>query len=149
MLLSEIITTIKSVALSHYLIESFDMGDNHLIEGNIEHQYPKFFLETPFSISFPVTNKQQWYTVSFAFLVLMNKKEDNTIDQIEGVSEATLITEQILAKLRTLLSVQQANSLTYNDYTNEGLSTCRTDITINVLLNQCETPAEMAQIFNK
>ena len=153
MQLSELITAFKDVALSHYNINSFDIGDDYLIEGNKTHDYPKFFLETPFNIIYPLTNSGQYYTVSFAFLVLMNKLEDNTLDQIQGVSDSALITEQILARIRQLyantIHVVLANSLTYNDTTNEGLSTTRTDITVNILLNQCTKPDELQVIFNK
>jgi hypothetical protein len=153
MLLSELINAFKTVALKHKDIESFDMGDDYLIEGNVVHQYPKFFLETPFQIIYPQDRRLQYYTVSFAFLVLMNKLEDNIDDQIQGVSDSALITEQILAKIRldyaTDIQILTAVSLTYNDMTNEGLSTTRTDITCNILLNQCTTALELSDIFTK
>jgi hypothetical protein len=147
--LQELVNTIKDLALSHKDILAFDMGDNHLITGNVNQKYPLFFLETPFSIQFPVNDKQQAYLISFAFLVLLNKKEDDINEQILGISEATLITEQILGKLRKYVNVQSSNCITYNDYTNEGLSTCRTDISVAVLLNQCLTTEELDKVFTK
>lgn len=146
--LQELVNTIKDLALSHRDIMAFGMGDDHLIVGNVNQEYPLFFLETPFSIVFP-PNDRQSYVVSFAFLVLLNKKEDDIDEQIQGISDATLITEQILAKLRRLVPVASSNSLTYNDMTNEGLSTCRTDITVQLLLNQCTTPEELELVFTK
>jgi hypothetical protein len=153
MLLSELITAFKSVALSHKDIESFAMGDDYLIEANISHQYPKFFLETPFEIVLPEDKRKQYYSVSFAFLVLMNKKEDNIDDQIQGISDAALITEQIIKRVEeqyeNQIVIESTVSLTYNDMTNEGLSTCRTDITVLLLQNQCDTEVALGEIFTK
>ena len=152
MLISDVINTLKDIALSHKDIESFDMGDQYLIEGNIEHQYPKFFLETPFNIVWATGDVPAYFVMSFAFYVLMNKKEDDTEDQIQGVSDSALITEQILTKINhevSDFSIELANSLTYNDTTNEGLSTTRTDLTLRVLRNVCESDATLAEIFTK
>jgi len=33
--------------------------------------------------------------------------------------------------------------------TNEGLSCTRTDMTVNIPLNQCETPLALSKIFTK
>ena len=147
MQLDDIINVFKTVALSYNSPRlSFDMGDDYLIEGSQEHQYPKFFLETPFQIFWNSTNQQSFYEVTFAFYVLMNKAEDDIEDQIMGVSDSAIISERILTKIRTdfhqVLSITTANSLTYNDMTNEGLSTCRTDITVKVLRNVCDNEEE-------
>jgi hypothetical protein len=152
MLISDVINTLKDIALSHKDIESFDMGDQYLIEGNLEHQYPKFFLETPFNIAWATGDFPAYFVMSFAFYVLMNKLEDNVEDQIQGVSDSALITEQILTKINhevSDFSIELANSLTYNDTTNEGLSTTRTDLTLRVLRNVCESDETLAEIFTK
>ena len=95
----------------------------------------------------------QWYSVTFAFYILLNKKSDDINDQIAGVGDSALMTEQILAKIRndyeTTISIQSSNSLSYNDVTNEGLSCTRTDMTVNIPLNQCETPLALSKIFTK
>jgi len=147
MQLDDIINVFKTVALSYKSPRlSFDMGDDYLIEGSQEHQYPKFFLETPFQIFWNSKSQQQYYSVGFAFYVLMNKAEDDTEDQIAGVSDSALITERILTKIRTdfhqILSIDSVDSLTFNDMTNEGLSTCRTNITVLVLRNVCDNEDE-------
>lgn len=152
MLISDVIQAFKTTALSHKDIESFDMGDQYLIEGNLEHEYPKFFLETPFQILWNTDDKTPYYGLSFAFYVLMNKKEDDTEDQIQGVSDSALITEQILTMIDYTygdMSIVSVSSLTYNDTTNEGLSTTRTDISLNILRNVCESQATLNEIFTK
>ena len=153
MLIQELINAFRDVALSHKDIESFDMGDDYLIAGNLEHKYPKFYLETPFQITLPTDKRVQYYTVNFAFYVLMNKLEDDIEDQIIGVSDAALITEQIIKQVQNVwgnvINIISTVSLTYNDTTNEGLSTCRTDIEVQILQNQCETQTELGQIFTK
>jgi len=152
MLIQDIITAFKTTALSHRNIESFDIGDSYLIDGNLAHEYPKFFMETPFQIQWN-EKKQPYYTLSFAFYVLMNKLEDNTLDQLQGVSDSALITEQILAKMDSdfsnMFGIESCNSLTYNDMSNEGLSTTRTDITLIVLKNVCDDEDNLGEIFSK
>lgn len=147
MTLEQILEIFRNTSMSHVDIQSFDYGEDFLMNKTDEVNYPTTFLEIPYDLNYGQPN-ERWKELRFSFLVLIASEPDDVKGDHINISNAEQIGEAILTKIITdhpELAFQSINGFSVREFSDNRTAGIRYDIVVKIQKNYC---VGIGQSFN-
>jgi hypothetical protein len=132
----------KTIALSHNMINGFKHGDSFNIQKDGEDLHPQFYLEYPFNIPYDKAVKDITFAYYISDIPSEGQEDDiNLLNKLEQINDdiLTFLDLKEFAEFDVLVS---ANSITFNEWQGDNCVAIRTDITLRLkrTSNNCLAP---------
>lgn len=137
--LKELKDILKSTALAHKEVKTFDFGENFEAAINGNYQYPAIFMELPVLIGYDDRGLQK--TFDFAIDIYDLPEFDDKSDAFNEFSNAEVIGDAYFSKLKadnnTIFRISAITALTFRSATDDDLAGVRYELTITTNREYC------------
>lgn len=139
MTLDQLRTILKTTALQHKQVKTFDYGESFEAAINGNYEYPAIFMELPVLINYDNRGLQK--TFDFAIDVYDLPDFDDKNDAFNEFSNAEVIGDAYFSKLKadnqTTFRISSINAVTFRNQTDDDLAGVRYELTINTNREFC------------
>lgn len=142
MTLSELKQILKTTALKHKLVNTFDFGEVFEAAINGDYEYPAIFMELPILINYDERGLKK--TLQFAIDIYDLKEFNNKDADYDGFSKSEVIGDAYFSKLsadnKDKFRISDITSLTFRNQTDDDLCGVRYELTITTNREFCGNP---------
>ena len=139
MTLEELKEILKTTALDHKQVKTFDYGETFLAALDGQYEYPAIYLELPILINYDDRGLQK--TFQFAMDVFDLKQFNDKEADYDAFSNAEVIGDAYFSKLKAEYSdqfrISDINALTFRNQTTDDLSGIRYELIVTTSREFC------------
>lgn len=131
--LSDLITNIEQLCLSHKQIVAFHVGETFdVATSKSSEKYPAVWLELPILTSY-IDSRKKTHTLSMDFLTLA--KSDDITEQMERTSDMEEIADEVMQAINDKfqnIGIENLSGLTLRNFSDDDLVGVRIDLQFTV-----------------
>ena len=139
MTLSELKEILKTTALQHKQVKTFDYGEQFEAAVNGNYEYPAIFMELPVLIDYDERGVQKTFAFAMDIYDLTDFNDKDA--DYDAFSNAEVIGDAYFSKLKadnqTLFRISDINALTFRNQTDDDLAGVRYELIITTSREFC------------